>query len=75
MENRAAHLHQEFPKHPGLNPHKSSGPDHLPPPVLKECTIEIASNFCSLLNRSFFAGEVANAWKIANSVPVLERTC
>ena len=59
----------------GLNPHKSSGPDHLPPRVLKECTIEIAPNFCSLLNRSFFAGEIPNAWKIANSVPVLERTC
>ena len=42
LENRVAHLHQEFPE-----------PDHLPPLVLKECAIEIAPNFCSLLNRSF----------------------
>lgn len=46
-----------------LNPHKSPGPDHLPP-------IEIALTFRSLLNRSFFAGEVPYAWKIANIVLV-----
>lgn len=46
-----------------LNPHKSPGPDHLPP-------IEIALTFLSLLNRSFFAGEVPYAWKIANIVLV-----
>ena len=53
-----------------LNPHKSPGPDHLPPRVLKECAIEIAPTFCSLLNRSFFAGAVPHAWKLANIVPV-----
>ena len=46
-----------------LNPRKSPGPDHLPP-------IEIALTFRSLLNRSFFAGEVPYAWKIANIVLV-----
>ena len=53
-----------------LNPHKSPGPDHLSLRVLKECAIEIAQTFCSLLNRSFFAGEVPYAWKMANIVPV-----
>ena len=56
--------HQEFPE-----------PDHLLPRVLKKCAIEIAPNFCSLLNRSFFAGEVPNTWKTVNTVSVLERTC
>ena len=32
--------------------------------------IEIASTFCLFLNRSFLAGEVPYAWKIANIVPV-----
>ena len=40
-----------------LNPHKSPGTDHLSPRVLKECAIEIASPFCSFLNKSFSAGE------------------
>ena len=53
-----------------LNPHKSPGPDLLSPRVLKECAIEIASPFCLFLNRSFLAGEVPCAWKIANIVPV-----
>ena len=53
-----------------LNPHESAGPDHLPTRVLKECTIEIASPFCLFQNRSFLAGEVPYAWKIANIVPV-----
>lgn len=52
-----------------LNPHWSLGPDHLPPRVLKECGNEIASTFCPPLNRSFFAGVVLHAWKIANIVP------
>ena len=56
-----------------LNRHKCPGPDHLPPRVLKECTIEMAPTFCSPLNRSFFAGEVPYAWKIANTVPVHTR--
>lgn len=46
-----------------ISSEKSLGPDHLPP-------IEIALIFCSLLNRSFFAGEVPYAWKIANIVLV-----
>ena len=37
---------------------------------MKEYAIEIAPTFCSLLNRSFFAGEVPYAWKIANIVSV-----
>ena len=37
---------------------------------MKECAIEIASPFCLFLNRSFLAGEVPYAWKIANIVPV-----
>ena len=53
-----------------LNTHKSPWPDHLSPRVLKECAIEIASPFCSFLNRSFSAGELPYAWKIANIVPV-----
>ena len=48
--------------------HSSPGPDHLSTRVLKECAIEIASPFCSFLNRSFSAGEVPYAWKIANVV-------
>ena len=28
-----------------LNPYKSPGPDHLPPRILKECSIEIARSF------------------------------
>lgn len=46
-----------------ISSEKSPGPDHLPP-------IEIALIFCSLLNRSFFAGEVPYAWKIGNIVLV-----
>ena len=53
-----------------LNPHKSPGPDHLPPRILKEWAMEIASPFRLLLSRSFLAGEVPYAWKIAYTVPV-----
>ena len=45
-------------------------PDHLPPRLLKKCVIEISLTFCSLLSRSFFAGEVTYAWRIANIVPI-----
>ena len=45
----------------------------LPPRVLKECAIETASPFCLLLNRSFLAGKVPCAWKIANIVPVRKK--
>lgn len=53
-----------------LNPHKTLGPDHLSPHVLKQCPIEIALPFCLSLNRSFSAGKVLYAWNIANIVAV-----
>lgn len=63
-------LYAVFTLEDSLNPHKFPWPDHLRPRVLKECAIKIAPIFCSLLNRSFFAGEVTYEWKIANIVPV-----
>ena len=53
-----------------LNIHKSPGPDHLSPHILKECALELSTSLCNLFNKSFHSGWLPSDWKIAHIIPV-----
>ena len=53
-----------------LDIHKATGPDQLPPRILKECTHQIAPSLCLLFNRSPHHGLLPVEWKLDNIVPV-----
>ena len=50
--------------------HKSPGPDHLLPRILKECALELSTSLCNLFNKSFHSGSLPSDWKIAHIIPV-----
>ena len=53
-----------------LNVHKSPGPDHLSPRILKECALELSTSLCNPFNKSFHSGSLPSHWKIAHIIPV-----
>ena len=52
------------------NIHKSPGPDHLSPRILKECALELSTSLCNLFNKSFHSGSLLSDWKIAHIIRV-----
>ncbi|CAB3981872.1 Hypothetical predicted protein [Paramuricea clavata] len=55
-----------------LDTNKATGPDGIPPRVLKETAHQIAPSLCSLFNRSLNSGSLPEEWKLANIIPVFK---
>ena len=56
-----------------LAPDKATGPDHIPPRVLKECSAELASPLNRLFKLCFDNGVFPTYRKTANVVPIHKR--
>ena len=56
-----------------LKPQKSPGPDEIYARVLKECKIEVSSKLSEIFNKSLESGEVPEAWKLANIIPIFKK--
>ncbi|XP_071957019.1 uncharacterized protein [Antedon mediterranea] len=52
------------------NPHKSVGPDKIPPLILKEFALELSEPLTNILNCSFREGSLPTQWKSAVTVPI-----
>ena len=57
----------------GLNPHKASGPDAIPPRVLKEAASELAPALSHIFQRSLESGQVPTQWRRAYVTPVFKK--
>jgi hypothetical protein len=53
-----------------LDPNKATGPNSIPPRLLKETAQQIAPSLTELFNRSLSCGIFPDDWKLANIVPV-----
>ena len=56
-----------------LKPHKASGPDSIPPTVLKELSNEIAPILQIIFQISLTTGQVPDDWKEANVAPIFQK--
>ena len=56
-----------------LKPHKATGPDCIPPTVLKELNHEISPILEIIFNISLQTGQVPNDWKEANIAPIFKK--
>ena len=56
-----------------LKPHKATGPDLIPPTVLKELSHEISPILEIIFNMSLQTGQVPNDWKEANIAPIFKK--
>ena len=56
-----------------LDASKATGPDGIPPRVLKVCSQELASPLAKLFSFCFSRGKQPTAWKCANVVPVYKK--
>ena len=53
-----------------LDTNKATGPDEIPPRILKECAHQIAPSLCLLFNQSLEHGSLPKKWKLANIIPI-----
>ena len=51
---------------------KATGPDNLPPGMLKDCSNELPGPLCFLINLSMTSGMIPNEWKLAKCVPIFK---
>ena len=56
-----------------LNLHKATGPDLIPPTVLKELSHDISPILEIIFNISLQTGQVPNDWKEANIAPIFKK--
>ena len=52
---------------------KATGPDGIPPRLLKETAHQIAPSLCSLFNQSLSSGSLPDEWKLANIIPIYKK--
>ena len=56
-----------------LDSNKATGPDGIPPRLLKETAHQIALSLCSLFNQSLSSGSLPDEWKLANIIPIYKK--
>ena len=72
---------QEYPDIPdlkftlleNLDPTKATGPDQIPPRVLKELAPTLAPILTDIFNRSYRTGVMPDDWREANAVPAYKK--
>ena len=57
----------------GLNPSKATGPDGLPPRVLKELSVELAPIFAMIFRLYLESGKIPNDWRQAMVTPIYKK--
>jgi hypothetical protein len=57
----------------GLNPNKASGPDSIPPRLLKELALPLAPMLTAIFNKSLTSGSAPEDWKTANVTPIFKK--
>ena len=55
-----------------IDVNKPSGPDSIPPRILKECAMELALPLTIFFNFTLSRGNIPTDWKVANVVPILK---
>ncbi|MEM6812713.1 MAG: reverse transcriptase family protein, partial [Pseudomonadota bacterium] len=53
-----------------LSRNKASGPDELPPGMLKDCAAQICNSLCHVINASIKTGFVPECFKFGNVTPI-----
>ncbi|KFO57589.1 RNA-directed DNA polymerase from mobile element jockey, partial [Corvus brachyrhynchos] len=53
-----------------LDPHKSMGPDGIPPRVMRELADELTKMLSIIYHQSWLTGEVPDDWKLASVTPI-----
>ena len=56
-----------------IKPFKATGPDNIPPFILKELSHEIAPIFSILFQASLFQSKLPADWKIAHVAPIFKK--
>ena len=56
-----------------LDTRKATGPDKIPPRLLKETAHQIAPSLCLPFNQSLKFGTLPEEWKLANIIPVYKK--
>ena len=56
-----------------LNPNKATGPDEIPPRLLKELAAVLAGPIAIIMNKSIQEGNLPSIWKKANVVPIFKK--
>ena len=56
-----------------LNPNKTTGPDGLPPRILKELSSQIAPILTKIVRMSLETGEIPDDWRTANVSPIFKK--
>ena len=51
---------------------KATGPDNLPPGMLKDCSNELSGPLCYLINLTMINGTIPNEWKLAKVIPIFK---
>ena len=49
---------------------KATGPDNLPPGILKDCSNELSGPLCYLINLTMINGMIPDEWKLAKTIPI-----
>ena len=56
-----------------LNPNKATGPDEIPPKILKELAPEVAPILTLIFKSSLNTGQLPQDWKTANVSPIFKK--
>ena len=57
----------------GLNPNKATGPDGIPPRLLKELSNVLSIPIAMIMNKSIQEGMLPSNWKTAHVVPIFKK--
>ena len=63
-------VNQVFKHLKKLSRNKASGPDELPPGMLKDCAAQICKPLCHVINTSIETGIVPECFKLGNITPI-----
>ena len=55
-----------------IDVNKASGPDNIPPRILKERAMELALPLTNFFNFTLSRGNIPTYWKVANVVPIFK---
>ena len=51
---------------------KATGPDNLPPGMLKDCSNELSGPLCYLINLTVINGTIPSEWRLAKVIPIFK---